>query len=51
MLAVMAEADADWVGDAVDDAGGPVKFVLSTSGHIASMVKPAAAPGTYVHDH
>jgi hypothetical protein len=40
--------------------GGPVTFVLSTSGHIASMINsPAnpkaypvqcAAPGTYVHD-
>jgi polyhydroxyalkanoate synthase subunit PhaC len=40
--------------------GGPVTFVLSTSGHIASMINPpanpkaypvqCAAPGTYVHD-
>ena len=40
--------------------GGWVTFVLSTSGHIASMINPpanpkaypvqCAAPGTYVHD-
>ena len=34
--------------------GGQITFILSTSGHIATMVNPPgnpkAAPGNYVHD-
>jgi hypothetical protein len=70
----VADGGPAWAQEAVDAAGGldllltdaalggPVTFVLSTSGHIAAMVNPpgqlgrkgypvrGAAPGTYVHD-
>jgi len=47
----MSEAPPD-AADAAELLGGPVTFVLSASGHIASMINSSAsaAPGTYVHD-